>query len=266
MFYKKQGLPEENEVVLCTIKKVLPNSVFVQLDEYFNKEGLIHISEISPGRIRNIRDFVKEGKKIVCKVLRINRERNQVDLSLRRVNQAQRINKNKEYKQEQKSEKILESLAKQNNLSLKDIYRSIGFKIVNQFGSLNNCFQELIKKDSILAPLNLDKKLETSLIKLVKDKVKIKEIKISTTLKLRSSLPDGIEKIKDTLRKINEFSIKEKFGCDILYAGAPNYKISITSQDYKTAEKELDKIVKLAELSFKNSGTIEASRNEKRNT
>src|SRR3990167_9954155 len=98
MFYKKNGLPEESEIVVCTIKKILPNSVFVDLDEYENKEGLIHISEISPGRIRNIRDFVKEGKKIVCKVLKVDVQKGHLDLSLRRVNQVQRINKNKEYK------------------------------------------------------------------------------------------------------------------------------------------------------------------------
>ncbi|MAF50741.1 MAG: translation initiation factor IF-2 subunit alpha [Nanoarchaeota archaeon] len=265
MFYKKPGLPEENEIVLCTIKKVLPNSVFVDLDEFSNKEGVIQISEVSPGRIRNIRDFVKEGKKIVCKVLHINRERNHIDLSLRRVNQAQRINKNNEYKQEQKSEKILEVLGKQNNLGIKEMYEKIGSKIINEFGSLNNCFQQLIKDDSLLSNLNLDKKLETALIKQVKDKIKVKLIRISTILKLRTSLPNGIEEIKNTLKQINNLSVKDKFGCEILYAGAPNYKITITSQDYKTAEKELEKIANLAESDFKGKGTIEIIRNEKRN-
>ena len=96
MYYKKQGLPEENEVILCTVKKILPHSIFVDLDEYENKEGLIHISEISPGRVRNIRDFVKEGKKIVCKVLKI-RDAGHIELSLRRVTTSYRINKLNDY-------------------------------------------------------------------------------------------------------------------------------------------------------------------------
>jgi translation initiation factor 2 subunit 1 len=40
--------------------------------EEYGKQGLIHISEVSPGRIRNIRDFVKEGKMVVCKVIKID--------------------------------------------------------------------------------------------------------------------------------------------------------------------------------------------------
>ena len=249
MFYKKNGLPEESEIVVCTIKKILPNSVFVDLDEYENKEGLIHISEISPGRIRNIRDFVKEGKKIVCKILSVNKEKNHIDLSLRRVNQAQRINKNNEYKQEQKSEKILEVVGKQNNIDIKEIYSKIGNKIVEEFGSLNECFQELIKNDTILKPLKLDSKLENTLIKIVKDKIKPKEIKISRIFKLKSSL-----------KKVNDLSIRENLDCKILYAGAPNYRITLIAQNYKDAERGIEKMIETAEKEFKGKGTFEISK------
>ena len=84
MLLKKEGFPEEDELVMCTVTQVQFHSVFVTLDEY-DKGGMIHISEVSPGRIRNIRDFVREGKKIVCKVLRVNEEKGHIDLSLRRV-------------------------------------------------------------------------------------------------------------------------------------------------------------------------------------
>jgi len=65
MLLKKEGFPERDEFVLCTVTNIQFHSVFVDLDEYV-KPGMIHISEISPGRIRNIRDFVKEGKKVVA--------------------------------------------------------------------------------------------------------------------------------------------------------------------------------------------------------
>src|SRR3989338_11129087 len=121
MFYKKEGKPESGELVLCTVKKILYHSVFVSLDEYQNIEGMVHISEIAPGRIRNLRDYVKEGKRIVCKVLKIHKEKGHIDLSLRRVNQSQRIRKNTEYKQEIRAEKILENVAKELNTTLDDI-------------------------------------------------------------------------------------------------------------------------------------------------
>jgi len=51
MLYQRKGIPEENEIVLCKVTKIYPNSVFVDLLEYA-KPGMVHISEVSPGRIR----------------------------------------------------------------------------------------------------------------------------------------------------------------------------------------------------------------------
>ena len=103
MLYHKDGFPEENEAVMCTVTSVQYNSVFCTLDEY-GKSGMIHISEVAPGRIRNIRDYVIEGKKVVCKVLRTDLERGHIDLSLRRVSEGQRRNLNMLLKQEQQAE------------------------------------------------------------------------------------------------------------------------------------------------------------------
>ena len=64
MLYKRTGLPEQDEIVLCKVTKIFPNSVFVDLLEY-GKSGMIHISEGSPGRIRNLRDYVTIGRQIV---------------------------------------------------------------------------------------------------------------------------------------------------------------------------------------------------------
>src|SRR3990172_6820659 len=120
MLFKREGYPEEGEIVLCTVAKIHSHAVFVDMDEY-GKGGMIHISEISPGRIRNIRDFVVEGKKIVCKVLRINLERGHIDLSLRRVTENQKKNKVNELKREQLAEKIVEYAAKQKNIKLEEL-------------------------------------------------------------------------------------------------------------------------------------------------
>ena len=81
MLLRKQGFPEESEIVLCTVTSVRYNSVFVSLNEY-NHSGMIHISEVSPGRIRNIRDYVKEDKVVICKVLRINKDRGYIDYGI----------------------------------------------------------------------------------------------------------------------------------------------------------------------------------------
>ena len=260
MFYKKQGIPEENEIVICTVKKILPHGVFVSIDEYKDKEGLIHISEISPGRVRNIRDFVEEGKKIVCKILKINRERNHIDLSLRRVTQSQRINKNTSYKQEQKAEKILEFLAKKLNKTLEEVYSSIGNKLIEKYGSLYSSYESIVEDQKVLSQLKLEKNIEKLFLELIQDKVKKREVNISATMTISSPLSNGINIIKDLLKKI------QINGAKITYLGAPKYRLALTSDDYKTAEKHMSEIESIGLNEIKDKGIFKIERNDKRNT
>src|SRR3989338_11472309 len=99
--------PKEDEIVLCTVSKIDNGGVFVGIDEY-NCEGHIILAEISPGRIRNIREFVSVGKKIVCKVLR-NKDNNLV-MSLRRVSAKERDTILEHYKKERIFSSILKSV------------------------------------------------------------------------------------------------------------------------------------------------------------
>jgi len=92
MLYHREGLPQEDEIVLCKVARIEFTSVFVELLEY-KHTGLVHISEIAPGRIRNIRDYVSVGRQIVCLILRVDSRTNNISLSLRRVNTHQRTEK-----------------------------------------------------------------------------------------------------------------------------------------------------------------------------
>ena len=100
---------EEGDVVFCTVDRIVGTNVFVKISEKDKEvEGCIVMSEIAPGRIRNIRDYVVPKKKIVCKVLRISGDR--IDLSLRRVTQKEQKEVKEIYNQEKSYESILKSV------------------------------------------------------------------------------------------------------------------------------------------------------------
>ena len=239
MFYKKQNYPERDEIVICTVKKILPSSIFVDLDEY-GKEAMIHISEIAPGRIRNIRDYVKENKKIVCKILNVDKAKGYIDLSLRRVNQAQRISKNKEYKQEQKAERILEDVAKKLDMDLKTIYEKAGYSIINAYGNLTPFFYDIVNDKVDFKKLDIPNDIADALSEIVKDKIRPIEVNIAGTIKLESDASDGIDLIKKTLEHIDNVN---KNAIKITYIGAPRYRIIVRAKDYKTAESILKEAV-----------------------
>lgn len=238
MIFKKHRFPELNEVIICTVKKVLPHSVFCQLDEY-DKEGMIHISEIAPGRIRNIRDYVAEGRKVTCKILSIDKEKLHINLSLRRVTQSQKIKKQQEFKQEERAAKLLENISGGPRAE----QEKIASIILEQYDSLTQCFNEVITNNLNLFTLKLDKKLVEKLSATIREKIKPPEVQLKTKLSLESFQPDGIVRIKKILESIQKLDP----GVQILYLGAPSYKLDLTSRDYKEAESRLKKITDATE-------------------
>lgn len=258
MLYKKEGFPAEDEIIICIVKKILPHSVFVELTEYKNLEGMINIAEIAPGRIRNIRDYVKEGRQIVCKVLRVDKEKKHIDLSLRRVSLSQKLKKLEENKQEIRAEKLLESIAKQLKKTLEEIYKEVGLKIIEKYNSLMSCFQEIIADKDPLKSLKIPQKLIDIITKTVKDKIKIPEVKIESILTLTDLSSNGIDNIKESLKKGVDLAKQKKYNIKITYLGAPRYSFIVTSKDYKTAETIMQEIASTIKQSLiKDGGNAE---------
>lgn len=241
MLLKRKGFPQEDELVLCTVTAVHFHSVFVILDEY-NKTGLIHISEIAPGRIRNIRDYVVEGKKIVCKILKIDQEKGHIDLSLRRVNEKQKRNKLNQIKQEHLAENIVQYVAKQNKTEPEKLYNEITKKLFEEYDSLFTAFED-ISQDKIKLEQYADKKLAAQLTEIIKQRIKPREIEVAGEIKITSTAPNGIKIVKEILAKAEA----AKGNPVIKYKGAGTYGVSVKSDDYKKAEKTLKEAVDTAE-------------------
>lgn len=256
MLLRKKGFPEDGELVLCTVTKIFHHSVFVNLDEY-DRSGLIHISEISPGRIRNLRDYVTEGKKIVCVVLRVNQEKGHIDLSLRRVNERQRIGKNNQIKMEQKSEKIVELIAKKSGDDPIKVYDKLFGKICNKFDNLTECFEEVVVDSLKLESLGVEKQLAAELTEMIKQRMTPPEVEIKGQIHITTYQKDGVDLIKNTLMD----ALKSQKDIKIKYAGSGKYNISVISDDFKDAEKKMNKAIeKITKPIEKAKGFVEFKR------
>lgn len=260
MLFKREGYPEEDELVLCTISKVQFHSVFCDLDEYKNQSGMIHISEVSPGRIRNIRDYVKEGKKVVCLILRVDLEKGHIDLSLRRVNESQKRRKLDSIKQEQKAEKIIELLAQDLKKPLPEVYKQIADKILEEYDMMHLAFDEVVEADLDLKSLGLEKSLAEKLTVIIHDKIKPKEVEVSGDFKLSTYAENGLEIVKTALMNAEKVSAN----VDIKYEGGGKYSIKIKAKEYKEAEAILKKAKEeVLEYMDKNDGQAVFERHEK---
>jgi translation initiation factor 2 subunit 1 len=231
MYYHKDGYPEEDELVLCTVTNVQYNSVFVKLDDY-DKPGLIHISEVSPGRIRNLRDFVKEGKVVVCKVLRVNTQKGHIDISLRRVNEAQRRMKTEERKAEQKAENIIDALAKELGEDPKKVYSVVAHVLIPIYEMLSYAFNDVVENNASLEQQGVPKNYAEPLQALVIERIKPKQIIIEGDLSITSYAENGLEIVKEALIAFEKTSEQ----LTLRYLGAGNWRVAIIAPEFKDAE------------------------------
>lgn len=228
--------PEESELVVCTVSKVKNFGAFVLLDEYKMKEGFIHIAEVASGWIKYIRDYVREGQKIVCKVLRVDSAKGHIDLSLKQVNEHQRREKIQEWKNEQKAEKLMEIAGKRIKMSVDECYKEFGYDLTDSYGTLYRAFEECAINDEVLKGNGFKGDWIEEFIKVAQENVTPPFVNISGFLELTCPAPDGIVHIKEALMKAEK---SEEADIALQYVGAPKYRIIVSAPDYKIAEEEL---------------------------
>ena len=179
---------EEGDVVLCTVDRIIGTIVFVHIEG--NGEGSIIFSEIAPGRIRNIRTHVVPKKKIVCKILRMSKDR--IELSLRRVTQKERKEILDQHKQEKSYSSMLKSILGEKS---KEIVKKITEK-----ERLYDFFQEVKENPSKLNKI-FEKDDVKKIIKVLEAQKPKKKI-VKKEILLTSTNPQGLNLIKEILGKI----------------------------------------------------------------
>jgi translation initiation factor 2 subunit 1 len=228
--------PEEGELVVCTVEAVKDFVAFVRLDEYGSRQGLIPISEIAKGWVKYIRDHIREGQKVVCKVIHLDRSRGHIDLSLKDVNEHQRREKIQEWKNEQKAHKWIGFVAEESKVPAKAIEDAIR----KDYTRLYRAFEDaVIDGEKAFEKSGIPEAARPAFLRIAAENVRIPRVTISGNLHLTSTKPDGVSVIRKALKAA--LTKIENVDIELLYVGAPIYRIKVTAPDYKQAEKAIEK-------------------------
>ena len=264
MSTEAQELPEVGEIVIATIKKTGDHGAYVSLDEYDNIQGFLHISEIAPGWVRKVTRYVKEGDKKVLLVKKIQEDRAEIDLSLKQISKEQRKKKLLEVKRFEKEQGILKNIQDKVKLSSEEV-DDLEEKLLSKYKSIYDAIIEIGTKNiNVIDDLEISEKIKKTIDELSK-KIKLPSVEIRGILEMTNNKSNGIEIIRKILLDAIKESQNEKI--EILYLGAPKYRLSIIAQDFKTAEKTLKPILeKIEKNASKQSGTFKFSREESKKT
>lgn len=241
MVRKNQEWPDEGDLIVGTVYKVLNYGAFAKLEEYEGKEAFIHISEVSSGWVKNIRDHVRENQKIVARVLRVNPKKGHVDASLKRIREDQRTKKIQQWKIEQKAEKFLELVAKSLDKDLDTAYDEVGYELMDIFGDLYGAFETASDEgEQSLIDEGISEDWAKAITEVAVKNITPPEIHITGYVDIENYESNGVEIIKEALLAAEGKDIA------VQCVGAPRYRITVTSDDYIKAEKQLKKAAEKA--------------------
>ena len=237
---KYSGWPDSGELVVGKVDDITDFGVFVDLEEYEDKRGLCHISEVASGWIKNVRDHVREGQTVVAKVLDVNEGSQQIDLSIKDVNEHQRKEKIQEWKNEQKADKWM-AIAFGEDIDDEE-YGAIANALLAEFETLYDSFEQAaIHGSEALEDVDLDESEIDVIVDTARQNVSVPYVNVTGYVDLRSPAGNGVDDVKEALKAAEgEGEVRDEIELTVTYVGAPEYRIKVKAPDYKTAESELD--------------------------
>ena len=119
--------------------------------------------------------------------------------------------------------------------------REIRQRLEEEFGTLYAALETAARKgEKGLAPAGLPEKEARVIAEIAAEKIVPPKYEVGALVEVSSRSPEGIEQVKKTLLAAASEPSAE---VHISYAGAPRYRVRVTADDYKQAEKALDAVI-----------------------
>ena len=235
------GWPESGELVVGRVDEIEDFGVFVDLEEYEDKRGLVHVSEVASGFMKNVRSHVNEGQTVVAKVLDVDRDAEQIDLSLKDVNDHQRKDRIQQWKNEQKADNWM-TLAFGEDVS-DEQYTAVANALLAEFETLYDAFESAaIHGEEALADLDLGDDERAAIVETARKNVSVPYVTVTGYVDLSCPAGDGVDAVREALSAAEgNGDLPENVELSVTYVGAPEYRIRVQAPDYKTAEAELER-------------------------
>ncbi len=228
--------PDEGDLVVCSVKSVKENGAYLDLDGYPGREGFVFIGEIATGWVRNIRAHVREGQRIVAKVIGIKRDRDSITLSIKSVSEERRRGALQSWKNEQRATQIMKVAADRINWKKEDL-STISEEMKEAFGSLYGALEECAINESALEDAGFEGKWMAIVTELAIENIVPPFVEIRGQFEIKVWGQEGVEAIKLALKAAEKCADGlEEVILTCHYDGAPNYRVDIKAPDYPSAE------------------------------
>ncbi|MGD0728520.1 MAG: S1 RNA-binding domain-containing protein [Candidatus Micrarchaeaceae archaeon] len=253
---EQQNVPKVGEIVIANISKISKFGAYCRLPEYNDLEVFLPVREVSSGWIKNIREKIHEGQKLVCTVIFYDKEKGAIDVSLKRVSPNVSKEKIRVYNLEKRLSAIfLQSLKMAKEQPNKE---ELIKTALQEFGTYTNLIENATTDTKEFTQSKLPKKLKEAIMKVLEANKKQKRHIVSyiATLYTYNTL-SGATELRGIITAIKEM------GVDVNYIGAPKYRLISEGADYSIAEDKINKVKELIKEKLK-KGVFEIEKEKRR--
>lgn len=241
---ESQNIPKVGELVIANVTKISKFGAYCRLPEYNDLEVFLPIREVSSGWIKNIREHIHEGQKLVCSVTFYDKDKGTIDISLKRVSPGNSKEKIRSYNLERRLMALFQQAIKMTKEQPnKDALVNTA---TTEFGTYTNLVQNATNNTKEFGQSKLPQKLKDAIIKVLETNKKQKKYLVAyvATIYTYNTL-SGASELKDLMKSIKDL------GVDIKYIGAPKYRLLSEGEDYNEAEEKIKKAEQLVKEKLK---------------
>jgi translation initiation factor 2 subunit 1 len=172
----------------------------------------------------------------------VDPEKKHIDLSRKRVNKRERIDKIFMFKRERKAESFLRVTAEKLHKPVEEIFEKAASPMEEAHGDVYTALEESSRQGvEVLTKINIPADIAQALAQIAQERIHPPIVEVKGELHLTSTKPDGVNQIKKALQAAQKSSAVKTTKIHIYTIAAPKYSLKVEAENYKEAENTIQK-------------------------
>ena len=185
------------------------------------------VGEIAAGWVKNIRAHVREGQRVVAKVIQVKKDRRRVELSLKSVSEERRRETVQSWKNEERANQIMRVASERIGWD-EDKTSAISGEMIEVFGTLYGALEECAINENALSDSGFEGDWIGVVTGLAIENIVPPFVEIRGTLDIQVWGEEGVYAIRDALMDAEACAEGlEEVTLTCYYDGAPHYRVDI---------------------------------------
>lgn len=195
----ESDLPRVNDLVIAEVVSMSSTGAECCLLEYNNVDAYLSIGEWSRKRIKNPQSFVRVHSRHVLQVVRVDNEKNYIDVSRKNVTPSETEQHLSHFKKSSMVHNILQRVSQESETELLELYTNFCWPLYRQDAHPLDQFSQFVKQPSTLDLSQLSEKASNVFSRLVKHRLYVPPARVEGKVKVMCHGVAGIDGIKHAL-------------------------------------------------------------------